>query len=102
MGSYFRHVALACIVAGALPQAAAVSEALHVLVEHGPDHGRSIPVESMMPVLHGHAHSADAPEHDHPLTAPATGGEASHGRRPPQLAVPVSFGGVPPPSSPAE
>jgi hypothetical protein len=53
-----------------LPNAAVAAEVVHVLHDHGVHHDHGGPVESMVPVLHGHAHSAGTPEHDHPLTAP--------------------------------
>lgn len=89
MRSFLRQVALACVVAGVLPQAAAAADALHVLLHHGDEHGNALAVDSMMLALHGHAHSAETPDHDHPLTVPTSGSVASHARGPLQQALPV-------------
>ena len=90
MGSLLRPVALACIVASMLPQVAAAADALHVVLDHGEEHGHDVPVGSMLPVLHGHAHSAETPDHDHPLTVPTWGSAATHARGPLQPGLPVS------------
>jgi hypothetical protein len=94
MRSLLRQVALVCIAACLLPQVAAAADALHLLFEHGTEHGRGVTVDSMMPALHGHAHSAETPDHDHPLTMPTSGSEASHTRGPLQPALPVGFNGA--------
>lgn len=90
MGFCLRQLAVVCIVASVLPQVTAAAEWLHVLLDHGEEHGHAVPIGSMMPALHGHAHSAETPDHDHPLTAPASGSVASHARGPQQPALPVS------------
>jgi len=89
MRSFLRQVALASLVASVLPHAAAAADALHVLLHHGEEHRGTVAVGSMTPALHGHAHSADTPDHDHPLTVPTSGSVASHARGPLQLALPV-------------
>lgn len=90
MRSFLGQVAVACIVASMLPQAAAAADALHVLLDHAVEHGHDVPVGSMLPVLHGHAHSAETPDHDHPLTVPTLGSLATHARGPLQPGLPVS------------
>jgi hypothetical protein len=92
MRSFLRPVVLACLVAGVLPQAAAAAEALHVLLDHGEEHGRAARADAMVPALHGHAHAAETPGHDHPLTAPTSGSVASRTRGPSLPALPVGFG----------
>lgn len=89
MRSFLRQVALACVIASVLPQAAAAAVALHVLLDHGEEHGGAVAFGSMVPALHGHVHSAETPDHDHPLTVPASGSVASHARGPLQPALPV-------------
>ena len=89
MGSFLRHVALASLVAGVLPQAAAAADALHVLLHHGEEHGNAVAVDSVLAALHGHEHSAETPDHEHPLTMPASGSVASHARGPLQEGLPV-------------
>ena len=89
MRSILRQVALACIAASVLPQAAAAADALHVLLQHGEEHGNAVAVDSMLSVLHGHLHSAETPDHDHPLTVPTSGSVVSHARGPLQPALPV-------------
>ncbi len=89
MRSILRQVALACIAASVLPQAAAAADALHVLLHHGEEHGGAVAVDSMMPALHGHVHSGETPEHDHPLTVPTSGSVVSHARGPLQPALPA-------------
>jgi hypothetical protein len=92
MGSILKRVVLACIVASALSQVAAAAEALHVLLEHGGEHGRPAPIDAAMSALHGHAHTLDTPEHDHPVTAPAPGSAAPQARGPLQRALPAGCG----------
>ena len=87
-------MALACIVASLAPQAAATADALHVLLDHGMEHDHAVSVDSIMPALHGHAHSAETPDHDHPLTAPTSGSVASHALGPLQAALPVDLDGA--------
>ena len=94
MRSWLRYMALACIVASLFPQAAVTADALHVLLDHGMEHDHAVTVDSIMPVLHGHAHSAETPDHDHPLTVPTSGSAASHARGPLQAALPVDFDGA--------
>lgn len=95
MRSFLRETVAACIVASLLPQVAAAADALHEFLEHGVEHGHAVPVDSMIPPLHGHAHSADTPEHEHSLTTPAPGSVASHARRPLQhLSLPVDCSGT--------
>ncbi len=89
MRLFLRQVALACIAASVLPQAAAAADALHVLRDHGEEHGGAVAADSMMPALHGHVHSAETPDHDHPLTVPAFASAVSHARRPLQPELPV-------------
>jgi len=89
MRSFLRQVALACIVAGVLPQAAAAADALHVLLHHGEEHGKAVAVDSMMPALHGHVHSAETPDHEHPLTVATSGSVVSRARGPLPQALPV-------------
>jgi hypothetical protein len=75
------------MVAGLLPQATAAADALHVLLHHGDEQGGAVPVGSMMPALHGHVHSAETPDHDHPLTVPTSGSVTSQARGPLQPAL---------------
>lgn len=94
MGVFLRQVALACIVVSLLPQVAAAAVALRVHLDHGAEHGHSTRFGSVIPALHGHAHSDDTPDHDHPLTLPASGSVASHERGTLPLALAVGCGGA--------
>jgi len=89
MRSILRQVALACVAVSVLPQVAAAADALHVLIHHGEEHDNAVAADSMMPALHGHAHSAETPDHHHPLTVPTSGSVVSHARGPLQQALPV-------------
>ena len=89
MRSILRQVAVACLAASVLPQAVAAAEALHVLSHHGAEHSNAAALDSRMPALHGHAHSAETPDHDHPLTVPTSGNVLSQLRGPLPPALPV-------------
>lgn len=96
-----RRVTWACIVAIALPQTAAVAVALHVAFDHGVGHRHNDRAELRSTAQHGHAHLADAPEHDHPMTAPLTAGTTHQPRSPVHLALPVGSAASCTPRDPA-
>lgn len=58
--------AVLVLLAGLLPVAVGAGAIVHALVPHHHAHPEALPVVEAL--LHGHAHSDDAPVHDHTLT----------------------------------